>query len=112
MKSHEMLAAKASTVLVSQAPKSRSVELIRWFARSVTILSQFVTIYQRKLPYLTKTIQNENLVTGLVYKRLSVEQWCPGADLNHRHEDFQSTALPLSYPGVQTQSLWLNSSIA
>ena len=26
--------------------------------------------------------------------------WCPGADLNHRHEDFQSTALPLSYPGT------------
>jgi len=27
-------------------------------------------------------------------------KWCPGADLNHRHEDFQSTALPLSYPGM------------
>ena len=27
-------------------------------------------------------------------------KWCPGADLNHRHEDFQSTALPLSYPGT------------
>ena len=27
--------------------------------------------------------------------------WCPGADLNHRHEDFQSTALPLSYPGKE-----------
>ena len=25
--------------------------------------------------------------------------WCPGADLNHRHADFQSAALPLSYPG-------------
>jgi len=25
--------------------------------------------------------------------------WCPGAESNHRHEDFQSTALPLSYPG-------------
>ena len=29
-----------------------------------------------------------------------IEKWCPGADLNHRHEDFQSTALPLSYPGL------------
>ena len=27
-------------------------------------------------------------------------EWCPGADLNHRHADFQSAALPLSYPGV------------
>lgn len=26
-------------------------------------------------------------------------EWCPGAESNHRHEDFQSTALPLSYPG-------------
>ncbi len=29
-----------------------------------------------------------------------IKKWCPGADLNHRHEDFQSTALPLSYPGT------------
>lgn len=27
-------------------------------------------------------------------------KWCPGADLNHRHADFQSAALPLSYPGA------------
>ena len=27
-------------------------------------------------------------------------KWCPGAESNHRHEDFQSTALPLSYPGM------------
>ena len=25
--------------------------------------------------------------------------WCPGAELNHRHADFQSAALPLSYLG-------------
>jgi hypothetical protein len=28
-------------------------------------------------------------------------KWCPGAESNHRHEDFQSTALPLSYPGTE-----------
>ena len=27
------------------------------------------------------------------------EKWCPGADSNHRHEDFQSTALPTELPG-------------
>ena len=32
-------------------------------------------------------------------------KWCPGADLNHRHEDFQSTALPLSYPGTGEERL-------
>ena len=26
-------------------------------------------------------------------------QWCPGADLNHRHADFQSAALPTELPG-------------
>ena len=29
-----------------------------------------------------------------------IGRWCPGADLNHRHADFQSAALPLSYPGI------------
>ena len=29
--------------------------------------------------------------------KIIVFKWCPGADLNHRHEDFQSSALPLSY---------------
>ena len=27
-------------------------------------------------------------------------EWCPGVDLNYRHADFQSAALPLSYPGT------------
>ena len=25
--------------------------------------------------------------------------WCPGAESNHRHEDFQSSALPTELPG-------------
>ena len=35
-----------------------------------------------------------------IVAELSVLKWCPGAESNHRHEDFQSTALPLSYPGT------------
>ena len=31
-------------------------------------------------------------------------RWCPGAELNHRHADFQSAALPLSYPGTVSNS--------
>ncbi len=27
------------------------------------------------------------------------EKWCPGADSNHRHADFQSAALPTELPG-------------
>ncbi len=33
-------------------------------------------------------------------QRRTANKWCPGADLNHRHADFQSAALPLSYPGA------------
>gem|GEM_PF-4228092 len=33
-------------------------------------------------------------------KLFQLFKWCPGAESNHRHEDFQSTALPLSYPGT------------
>jgi hypothetical protein len=37
------------------------------------------------------------------------KEWCPGADLNHRHEDFQSTALPTELPGhriaIQSKSV-------
>ena len=30
---------------------------------------------------------------------LNIFTWCPGAESNHRHEDFQSTALPTELPG-------------
>jgi site-specific DNA recombinase len=31
--------------------------------------------------------------------RKSVQEWCPGAESNHRHCDFQSHALPTELPG-------------
>src|SRR5262245_18432454 len=30
---------------------------------------------------------------------LCLEGWCPGAESNHRHVDFQSAALPTELPG-------------
>ena len=30
---------------------------------------------------------------------MKLGKWCPGADLNHRHADFQSAALPTELPG-------------
>ena len=30
---------------------------------------------------------------------LNIFKWCPGAESNHRHEDFQSSALPTELPG-------------
>src|SRR5260221_13370010 len=35
-------------------------------------------------------------------ERGRTDRWCPGAELNHRHRDFQSRALPTELPG-QTQ---------
>jgi hypothetical protein len=36
------------------------------------------------------------IVPRTIFKR---ENWCPGAELNHRHRDFQSRALPTELPG-------------
>ncbi len=35
----------------------------------------------------------------LIYINIAGFKWCPGAESNHRHEDFQSTALPTELPG-------------
>ena len=32
-------------------------------------------------------------------RRSEASKWCPGAELNHRHSDFQSLALPTELPG-------------
>ena len=51
---------------------------------------------RRKASNLTETRISHEQKT---YK-YHIVNWCPGAESNHRHEDFQSTALPLSYPGT------------
>src|SRR5215469_3667977 len=52
----------------------------------------------------TKTIPSNPLdrPRGAPDKRKTADQarlWCPGAELNHRHTDFQSVALPTELPG-------------
>ena len=34
-------------------------------------------------------------------------KWCPGADSNHRHADFQSAALPTELPGQIAYPRWM-----
>ena len=34
-------------------------------------------------------------------RTLKLGKWCPGADSNHRHADFQSAALPTELPGLR-----------
>ena len=43
-----------------------------------------------------ETMEFNNVIRGVARK------WCPGAESNHRHADFQSTALPTELPGHQT----------
>ena len=38
---------------------------------------------------------------------LRVIKWCPGADSNHRHADFQSAALPTELPGQIADPVWM-----
>ena len=33
------------------------------------------------------------------------KEWCPGAELNRRHTDFQSVALPTELPGRSRRAL-------
>ena len=47
---------------------------------------------------------NSHLRFQRSFKRLdilNIFKWCPGAESNHRHEDFQSTALPTELPGQE-----------
>ncbi len=41
---------------------------------------------------------NKNIVKKNI-KLLFFIKWCPGEELNHRHSDFQSLALPTELPG-------------
>ena len=40
---------------------------------------------------------------------IQMNGWCPGAESNHRHEDFQSSALPTELPGHWRRKRVLNS---
>ena len=42
---------------------------------------------------------------GQIIKRSELVGWCPGAESNHRHCDFQSHALPTELPGRQVIKL-------
>ena len=47
-------------------------------------------------PFVTYKLRLSNVTSTLKYG----EKWCPGAELNHRHTDFQSAALPTELPGL------------
>src|SRR2546425_13040810 len=39
-------------------------------------------------------------------EQLTLRNWCPGAESNHRHGDFQSPALPTELPGLAGAGLY------
>ena len=75
--------------------------------RVFKISNQLKSIYKFFSYYLKRL----NLFVWVILKTISSifcskfkiklkDRWCPGVDLNYRHADFQSAALPLSYPGT------------
>src|SRR6202012_1217310 len=51
------------------------------------------------------TTESEGAQRGRAARSPKGEAWCPGAESNHRHCDFQSHALPTELPGRATKSL-------
>src|SRR5271165_3528566 len=50
---------------------------------------------------LVEAVQRYDAAEGsyMMQSRRPKHRWCPGAELNHRHTDFQSVALPTELPG-------------
>jgi hypothetical protein len=50
---------------------------------------------------LVEAVQRFDAAEGsyIMQNRRPKHRWCPGAELNHRHTDFQSVALPTELPG-------------
>ena len=45
------------------------------------------------------------MIEGVFYLHRTLDfGWCPGAESNHRHEDFQSSALPTELPRLTKSS--------
>ena len=49
------------------------------------------------------TLSSRIRVTFRSRRDLLAQQWCPGAELNHRHLHFQCSALPTELPGRRTR---------
>ena len=60
-----------------------------------TSVTQALTKVPESLESMEITLRCEAIVDHCFH----CEKWCPGADSNHRHADFQSAALPTELPG-------------
>ena len=46
-------------------------------------------------------------MTNKSYSKIKELEWCPETDLNRRHADFQSAALPTELSGHLCEPVWL-----
>lgn len=46
-------------------------------------------------------------MTNKSYSEIKELEWCPETDLNRRHADFQSAALPTELSGHPCEPVWL-----
>ena len=85
--------------LSSMGPNLNKTSVTRWslFGHSRPLISSdkppIMPIDSNHRQHTTQAVIEGQLTFGLG------KQWCPGADSNHRHADFQSAALPTELPG-------------
>ena len=83
---------------------SHNLTRMRFFSSSISVLINFG-------PFPLSTLLHPINYVMLIYIRQqdfgtnwtesTASRWCPGADSNHRHADFQSAALPTELPGLR-----------
>src|SRR5271169_6800957 len=52
------------------------------------------------------SVMNVLCLCPVAAKSNRILEWCPGAELNHRHLHFQCSALPTELPGPERLRFW------
>ncbi len=75
----------------AETSRSRLEASRRWIARRCASSSeQQLAVLWNAIDRSRRMLHEQAFHLGVCYHCLSGKKWCPGAESNHRHEDFQS----------------------